>query len=247
VKPIGKSTNVFGADGGVTGGFSVFILQRLLARSKSTTQTLYMCLLTRATGPTFLAHTGELLEETGLSRQTFLNARDELLNPKGLNLIRCTETTKQGVWRYELLNERGGKLATYGEWVVFNELPTESIKAYYCYRLDVATCDEDTQGNLRFNCPFHSMTKSKPTLQVTIAPGDGLHGRFICGDGKRCGRRGGLIDFELAMAAKSGEQLTDKQAGHQVRVFMASMVNADLPNPALQVPDWEQDEETISV
>jgi hypothetical protein len=232
---ITSSRNIFKADGGITGSFSVPIILKLQTSpdSKLSTLALYMGLLTRATGPLFRVPTGELLEQTGLSRPVLIAARNQLSNPKGLNLIRCAETTKQGVWEYELLNEKGGKLATFADFVVFRDQPAEFIKAYYCDRLGVTDCLEDSEGNLLFVCPFHSSTKDKPTLKVTIAHGEDFHGRFICGNRRRCRKNGGLIAFESAMAEKRGEVLTQTQAAQLVRTFIVGMMQVDEEHPAI--------------
>src|SRR5579871_6551750 len=169
------STNIFKAGEEPTFAVSVPVFQKLLSsgETQASTVLLYTYLLSKAKGPLLRVHTGELLAETGLSRQTYINARDQL---RKLNLITCEETAKQGVWQYELLGSEGGKLPTFADYIKFADLSASDLEAYYANRLGVTSApDVDPNGNLKFHCPFHFSTKLRlRSLQVTINPGDGL-------------------------------------------------------------------------
>lgn len=186
---------------------------------KVSTVLVYCYILSRATAPTVRIYIGDALADTGLSRPVFIEARETLIAAK---LVSAEETSKQGVWQYEILSESGGKLPTYEDFVVFRDQPDEVIKAYYCDRLGVRRAPEVLgDGNIRFACPFHIERDGKHSLTVKLKRGDGLHGRFICGK-NRCERRGGLIEFEQAWASKKDRHLTKSQASQAVRSFIVS-------------------------
>jgi len=212
-----KKTNIFAAGNISTAALPLPMFDRLLATDgvKPSTVLLYVYLVRRATGPTFRLHMGTILAETGFSRPTYREAREQL---RTLNLIRCWELPgTQGWWEFELLTNHGTTLPTYEDYVHFSDLPADEIEAYYADRLGVSEASgQDADGSLLFDCPF-GHTGKKPTLKVTIDGGD-HHGRFICNN-RRCGRHGGMIGFEQMIARQAGRDLSNTQAGQAVRGF----------------------------
>jgi hypothetical protein len=228
--------NVFKAGAESTFAVAQSTFRKLLEspKTKPTAVLLYAYLLSKANGPLFRVHIGELQYETGLSRPTYIHARDTLVK---LNLISCKETARQGVWLFEVLGEKGCKLPTYEDYIKFDEVSAADIEAYYSDRLGVSSApNTDATGNLKFVCPFHSSFSLRAlTLHVTLSPGDGLHGRWICGS-KRCKRRGGLIEFEQAMAAKNGLGLTKREAAQKVRSFFVMRIEDERMHPFMNAP-----------
>jgi hypothetical protein len=221
-----KTTNIFRPSDVDTFAVPVAVFNRLLNNPdvKISAAVVYAYILSVAASPTVRIYTGDALNDTGLSRPVFIEARETLIAAK---LINAVETTKQGVWQYELLSENGGKLPTYEDFIVFRDLAPEHIEAYYSDRLGVSSAPEKLQDeSLRFVCPFHTEQDGKNRLTVTIDRGEGLHGRFICGK-NRCGRHGGLIEFEQAMAKRRGNELTKSQAAQFVRSFMVTRLRPE--------------------
>ena len=216
-----KTTNIFRPSEVDSFAVPHGVFNRLLTdpEVKVTTVIVYAYLLSKASSPTVRIYIGDALNDTGLSRPVFIEARVALV---AMNLVKAEETSKQGVWNFEILSERGGKLPTYEDFVVFRDQPVEIITAYYCDRLGVRHPPEVLHnGNLRFACPFHVERAGKHSLTVTLDRNNGLHGRFICGK-DRCGRRGGMIEFEQAHAVKQDRHLTKSQASQAVRSFIVS-------------------------
>jgi hypothetical protein len=217
-----RSHSIFAPSELDTFNVPIDIFDNLLASSDAGANSVlvYLYILRRALsdGPVVRFHTGEALADIGISRPVFYDSRDALIAAK---LVRAKETSKQGVWEYEVRDPKGKKLPTYEDHVVFAELTAAELESYYSDRLGVKHAPaQDTGGNPLFVCPFHADTRSKPTLRVTV-DGDAHHGRFICGS-RRCGKRGGLIDFEVEMARKQRRELTKSQAARAVRAFMVS-------------------------
>jgi hypothetical protein len=228
--------NIFRAGGDDTFAISVPILEKILSqpKHKDISTLLYVYLLSRADGPTFRVHIADIIEHTGMSRPTVMKARNALRDD--LKMIQfTTEAGSKGYSLYELLNVNGGKLATFEDYVKFNELRADVIEAYYASRLNVTKAPgQDASGNLLFGCPFKLHTKSKPTLQVTINVGHQFHGRFVCGHPRCVGQHGGMVDFEQAMAEKRGRMISTSQAAQAVRSFVVGRMNGDhLPHPAV--------------
>jgi hypothetical protein len=237
-----KHLNIFRAGAESTFAISLPILRKLLLNPETRTSTvaLYVYLVSKADGPQFRVHVGTILADTGLSRQTYLTSRDEL---RTQDFIRFAETQKQGVWNFELLSDTGGKLATFEDYIRFSELPNETIEAYYAHRLQAKSIGQQ-DGSFLFPCPFHSQARSKPTLRVT-ADGGEHHGRFIC-NAKRCGRHGGLVALEQAMAERQGQSISKTEAAQAVRSFAVSRQRGDhLPHPAIL--DLEEVDPSITI
>lgn len=230
---VSKTSNIFRPSEVDTFAVPTAVFNRLLADHdmKISAVILYAYILSKAESPTVRIYTGDALNDTGLSRPVFAEARETLVTSK---LIMAEETSKQGVWQYEIRSEKGGKLATYEDFVVFRDLPCKYIEAFYANRLGVKKAPgKQSDDRLLFHCPFHTSAASKPTLTVTVDNGQ-YHGRYICGK-KHCGKRGGLIEFEQAMSEKSGEHLTKTQASHSVRSFMVDRLRPDeAEHPAIK-------------
>jgi hypothetical protein len=138
------------------------VFNRLLTdpKVKMSTTILYAYILSKADSPMVRIYTGDALNDTGLSRPVFIEARETLVAAK---LIKAKETTKQGVWEYEIRSEHGGKLATFEDFIVFRDLAAEQIEAYYASRLGVKKAPgQKSDNNLLFYCPFHSEKGSDP-------------------------------------------------------------------------------------
>ena len=66
-------------------------------------------------------------------------------------------------------------------------------------------------GGLTVNCIFHAEKKDRDkNLSITFHDG----GAFNC---HNCGQHGGILDFEVAMAARDGEKINKNQAYSRVR------------------------------
>lgn len=210
----------------------VEIFDTLLASPKAGANAVlvYLYILRRAMsdGPLVRFHTGEALNDIGISRPVFYESRDALVAVK---LIRAKETEKQGVWQYEIRDGNGRKLPTFDDYVVFADLTAAQLETYYADRLRVARAPgQDASGNPLFTCPFHSSTRNRPSLRITVDGGK-HHGRYICGESRRCGKRGGLVDFEIAMASQQGRSISRREAANAVRAFMMGIGSE--PHPAV--------------
>lgn len=179
---------------------------------------LYVYLVSKASAPSFRLHTGDALLETGLSRQTFANARDSLC---GLKLLRARETKKLGVWEYELLTTSGHPLPTFDGFVDFRKIPADDVEAFYAERLGLQMAQDRAPNavNLLFDCPFHvaATPKKQQTMVVTIDGGE-YHGHFTCNNTK-CKRHGGFIHFEKLLAEQQGRDITFDEARRSVVSF----------------------------
>jgi hypothetical protein len=216
--------NIFSALGDDTFGVSQSIASTLLESGEvsHTAVRLYFYLLSAASSPVVRLHTAKVLKGAGLSRESWATAREQQRQRK---LIHAKETEAKGIWRYELLNATGGKLPTYDGHVKFDELSPEQIEAYYCDRLGVSKAGgQSVSGHLKFECPFHSGTPSKLTFTAVLDQGSTKNGVFSC-SARHCRKHGGLIKFEQAISATKGLELSDKQAGQAVRMFMISRVH----------------------
>lgn len=230
-----KTVNIFRPSDANTFAMPAKIIERILTdpEMKHTTAIAYLYIVSQAKAPIVRIHTGDMLNDTGLSRPVFIEAREALLDAR---LIKAEETSKQGVWKYEILSEHGGKLPTHDDYIVFKELGRELIEAYYSDRLGVnGVAGRPKDGRVLFRCPFHKgmNVKPKPTLTVTVDGGE-HHGRFFCGY-KKCQRNGGLIQFEQWYSEKkTGTSLDPKQAAQSVRAFMVErMQPAEEEHPAI--------------
>lgn len=222
-----KTTNIFRPSDVATFAVPVNVFYRLLADPdvKVSTTLLYAYILSKAVSPTVRIYTGDALNDTGLSRPVFIEARNALIAAR---LIKAVESMKQGVWQYEILSEHGGKLPTYEDFIVFRDLAPELIEAYYSDRLGVSkAAGKKSDGDLLFHCPFHTETGGNPKARLTVTVDGGqYHGRFICGK-SRCARRGGMIEFEQAMAKRHGNELAKSQASQLVRSFMVTRLRPE--------------------
>ena len=98
-----RHRNIYRAGGESSFALSAPVLSKLLASPSvnHSTIALYVYLVSKADGPTFRLHVGTILVDTGLSRQTYLNGRDEL---RRQHLLQCVETSKQGMCEFARLS-----------------------------------------------------------------------------------------------------------------------------------------------
>lgn len=86
----------------------------------------------------------------------------------------------------------------------------EIVGMYWLDHLGNRSLTEHADG-LAVNCIFHDEKKDRDrNLSVTFSGGGAYH----C---HRCGEHGGILDFEIAMAAKDGEKISRNQAYSRVR------------------------------
>lgn len=228
-----RNQNIFKAGGEATFAVPQSAFDRLLLSEgvQHSAVVLYAYLLRHASGPVSRLHVGQIQEMTGMSRQTYLTARNQLRDE--MRLIACRETARRGFWEFEFLND-GRKLATYGSYVKFSDLTPTQIEAFYANRLDISRAPgQDASGDLHFVCPFHVSMKAKPTMRVTASGGD-HQGRFICGN-RRCGKRGGLLDFEQRLAAINGMTMSRQEAIARVTAFFTEEADREQARSSLDV------------
>lgn len=154
-----------------------------LDRMRLSAQSLYLHLLRwakRAKVNPFPAYTGDLLLETGLSRETLIQARNEL---SALGLIQAEEKTgKRGVWFYELRNPVTGGPLPNRDRVIYADV--SNWVAMEFYRRIVP---DGRSSNGIFDCPS---CKRIGTMRVTVDRGDEeRHGTWNC---RKCHRYGGF-------------------------------------------------------
>jgi len=236
-----RSQNVFKAGGDPTFAVPQSIFDRLLTSPEveHSTVIIYLFLLRRAPGPLYRLHVGDILESTGVSRGTYLKARDQLQDE--LRLFRFKDTRRKGVWEIELLGEDGCLLPTFdGQYLRFSETTPAEIEAYYCDRLQVPGAGgRHASDDLFFDCPFHVQMKRKPAMKVTI--GGEFHGRYFC-TSRRCAKNGGLIEFEQLIAERTKQPaLSRSDAARAVRNFIIrwrerQVRNADITHEPPAVP-----------
>lgn len=155
-----------------------------LDRMKLSAQSLYLHLLRwakRAGSQPFPAYTGDLLLDSGLSRETLAQARRELCD---LGLIQAKEKSgERGVWLYELRNPVTGGPLPNRERVVFAEVSNGVALAFY--RRLTPRGQSGIGG--AFDCPCCKRTS---TVQVNIdSDDDERHGTWSC---RKCRRYGGF-------------------------------------------------------
>ncbi len=201
---------------------------------KPSTVVLYLYLLREAKHPLLRLHTPTITEQTGLDRKTVRRAVQDLIDLK-LLLIDPNEESAKGFVLYELLNETGGKIPLSENWVEFKELTDQQVEAFYADRLGVLKAPGYKEGRdvLLFKCPFCAHSPNKHPFQVTLNKGGDYHGHFLCGS-KNCGKKGGMIHFQVLLEGKRGNMMSGPQAGRLVRAFLTSQIKGeDAPHPAL--------------
>jgi hypothetical protein len=214
-----KHQNIFSASETPTFATPVALFDKLLILPdvQPSAILLYVYLVRSAETPTFRMHTGTILAATGLSRHTFIAARRYLMQK---DFIRCEETELQGWWHFEILGEGGSVLPTYDGYLSFAETTAEEIEYFYCTHLGLTKAPaRESNGDFLFGCPFHLHSETKLPLRVQV--GEKYHGHFICSDSRRCGRRGGFIEFRQAWALKqAGKQVTRDEAARAARTLI---------------------------
>lgn len=86
----------------------------------------------------------------------------------------------------------------------------EIVEQYWLDHLGDRSHTEYADG-LAVNCIFHDEKKDRDrNLSITFSNGGAYH----C---HRCGGKGGILDFEIALAAKDGEKISRNQAYSRVR------------------------------
>jgi hypothetical protein len=194
-----------------------------LDKMELTTLLLYLHLLRwekRAGVNPFPAYTGDLLLETGLSKNTLTQARNELSD---LGLIQAQEQPgkKKGVWSYELRNPvTGGPLPNRGR-VVYSE--TSNWVALEFYRRVVPG---GQSSNGAFDCPWCRRTGS---MRVVAETGNkNRHGTWSC---DKCHRHGGFQKLYMKV-----NDCDYQWASHGVRNMLQALVGEEqLPATAATV------------
>jgi hypothetical protein len=146
--------------------------------------------------------------KVGLSVNSVKAARECLVRHK---LIAATRTSDG--YSYEILDaSTGNGLEPIEDLSKVDEVV---VREYFLHKLSGYDPDELHHG-LRLRCPFHPSTKQRQKpFHVTFLDGGG----FKCHD---CDHKGGIIDFEIAMASKGGEHLSRNKAFGQVRQALLS-------------------------
>ena len=200
-------------------------------RVKHSTLALYDYIVDMAKGPTVRLTTSIVLAEVNINPNTYRAARKELIENK---VIRAKEVSK-GIWEFELLSPEGRALPTSEYFIVFKELSPKDVTDYYEDRLGKPVEGRDSKGNILFTCPFCHF--KKPLFMVTL-DGSDHHGRYICGNNKKCGRHGGMIDLEQALVKhRSGKVLGYDTAKQKARSFFLDRIDAT--KAATQRAAWE--------
>jgi hypothetical protein len=156
-----------------------------LDRMKHSGTILYLHLLRwakRAKANPFPAYTGDLLLDTGMSRNSLTQAREELV---ALGLIRAEEKPgSRGVWSYELRNPVTGGALPNRERVVYSEV-SDWVALEFYRRLILGGQSESGA----FACPACARAG---TVHVTLSRGTAKHGRWVC---RKCHRYGGFREW----------------------------------------------------
>lgn len=174
---------------------------------------LYLYLLYRAqkTSNTMVKLTASDAMKVGLSLRSVQSAREELIECK---LIAATQGRRG--YTYELLDPVSGRTLEIIE--DLSKVAPEVVGEYFMEHLAGHDPQETGQG-LHAWCPFHPKTSERAhPLHVTFDRG----GAFKCNrdwhlpkedkDINPSCKRGGIVDFEIAMAEKSGLTLSKNQA-----------------------------------
>ncbi|HEV2133392.1 MAG TPA: hypothetical protein VGR47_03945 [Terracidiphilus sp.] len=91
-----------------------------------------------------------------------------------------------------------------------SQVDPEIVRTYALDKLGDREYTEHASG-LSVNCPFHTEKKARDkNLSFTFDGG----GAYNC---RSCGAKGGIIDFEIEMAAKEGEIISKTVAHRRVR------------------------------
>lgn len=183
------------------------------AELKPASQSLYIYLLFRAQHDStpFVTLTAKQLKDgAGLSAVSVSVARKELTDKR---LVWPTDKQKEGC-QYEILDPATG--LPIGKVQDFNALSPELLEAYFMHHLH-GHSPKRTEEGMRFVCPFHDGNgKSDQALAVKLSDG----GPWSCGGWKGCKKRGKLVAFEMAMAAKHGKTITQTEAHHQIQQIL---------------------------
>jgi hypothetical protein len=209
-----------------------FVMESPIWRElKPVSQSLYIYLLfvaQRNTSPFVTLTAGELRDNVGLSARSVSTARKEL-NDK--NLVRNRDKHKDG-FEYEIVDPSTGRML--GKIQDFNQLSPELLEAYFMHHLS-AYSPQRTDDGMRFTCPFHAGAEGKSDQMLSAKLSDG--GPWSCGGFKGCKKKGKLVAFEIAMAAKDGKTITATEAHHRVQMILVRAANQKAHNEAVELAE----------
>jgi transcription elongation factor Elf1 len=189
-----------------------------LDKMKPTAVMLYLHLLRwqkRAGVNPFPVYTGDLLMDSGMSRETLTQARKELSSP-ALGLIQAQESGKRGIWSYTLCNPVTGGSLPNREQVIYADVSDWVAMEFY---RRVVPGGRFSKGS--FDCP---RCRRAGTMHVTVDSGDkDRHGKWSC---RKCGRYGGfqycyrlVHNFDRGTATRAVrallQELTDEEQARQ--------------------------------
>jgi hypothetical protein len=188
------------------------LLHTLLAKMKATSVVLYLYLLgmmKKQKRSTVKIHTKDVLSSTGLHRETWAKAREELTKNK---LVECVELTKKGLWQYQVLNPATGGSLPSRDNVDFAALSDRVVMMFYRRLLP-----PNSESNGRFFCPFG--THARPAFKVLLDAGSDEHGTWNCG---KCHTFGGLVDFYRRL-----KDISRAEANRSVRAMLQTLIQEE--------------------
>jgi hypothetical protein len=147
--------------------------------------------------------------KVGLVPNSVKAGRDDLI-ANGL----IAATKGNGGFLYELLNPATQQSLAYIE--DLTKVDPEVVGDYFAEAL-AAYDPQELHQSLQAHCPFHDSLKGRQhPLHVTFTNG----GAFTCHD---CNTAGGIVDFEIALAARNGESLDRNRGYGRVREALLSV------------------------
>jgi hypothetical protein len=158
--------------------------------------------IAQKTSSAFIGLTAADAVKAGLSINAVKTGRDDLV---AAGLI-SAERTSDG-YSYEILDPATGERLERIE--DLTKVSPDIVGLYFIEHLGDREHIQIIDG-LRCNCPFHEEKVRDRHLSVTFTDG----GAFHC---HTCKAEGGIIDFEIAMAARDGETITRNRAYARVR------------------------------
>ena len=170
-------------------------------------------------GSVVRVHTKEILETTGLHRETLALARKQL---EEFNLVTSTETGAKGIWQYELLSPATGAALPERSSVNFANVSDWVALEFYRGLLP----DRWDSEHEKFWCPF--AIHSYPSFRVNLARGTNKHGTWKCSKcgkdskGKSHGDYGGFVRFYEEM-----HNVEPSVANWRVQVILQSLISKE--------------------
>lgn len=156
--------------------------------------------------------------KVGLSVNAVKDGRDNLVRAKLIS----AERTNDG-YSYELLDPISG--TSLERIVDLTKVSPDIVGLYFTEYLSSRNHVETVDG-LKCACAFHEEKKDRnKNLSVTFTDG----GAFHCHE---CNVGGGVIDFEIMMAAKDGEQINRDRAYSRVRAIHVRNIRRQLRQQA---------------